>query len=146
MMINSSNSEHKEVNVLKHQSLISTGIVQPLQSMPFHDEAPILRRLMSGKNLHSEADKHIAIHEISHLQPQDRSYCQPHYHNCNEFNLILSFEKLVFRITLGDETYIVNAPASIFIPRGLSHSANVIEGQGFFITIIDCNTYEAFSD
>ena len=58
-------------------------------------------------------------------------------------NILLSLDRLVYEITLGDEVYEVEAPASIYIPAGLVHSANVIEGSGFFVAIIETADYVA---
>jgi hypothetical protein len=92
--------------------------------------------------LHPQADYHIAVHEIRGLPYSlDRSYCELHSHNCPEINLLISFERLVFRISLGEESYICEAPSSIYIPAGVSHSANVIEGTGFFVALIGSSDY-----
>ena len=111
----------------RYQHLISPGISEPIASVMFHSEAPIDRRRMCGQGLHPQADVHIAVHEIRSLPYSlDRSYCEPHSHNCPEINLLFSFERLVFRITLGEESYLCEAPSSIYIPAGVSHSANVV--------------------
>ncbi len=128
---------------LKHRKLITEGIQQPLELVKFHNAAPFTRRLMAGKALNNNSQKHIAVHEIRDKLPAEiRNNSVPHAHNCDEWNLILSFDHLLFRIMLEDEVYEVEAPASIYIPKGLVHSANVIEGQGFYIAILDCVDYE----
>ncbi len=126
----------------RYQSLISSGVVQPLHFVPFHGRAPLQRRLMAGSEIHPEANLHIAVHEIRDLHKQDRNYCETHRHTCAELNLLVSFDRLTFRITLDDEIYIQQAPATIFIPPGVLHSANAIEGSGFFIAILACKDYE----
>jgi quercetin dioxygenase-like cupin family protein len=58
-------------------------------------------------------------------------------HDCNEINLILSEKnKLTYKIQLGNEVYQVSSPATIFIPKGLKHSAEVVSGKGIFICLI----------
>ena len=126
----------------KYESLLSPGVVQPLQLVPFHGCAPFVRRLMAGPEIHPGANMHIAVHEIRDLSNQDRRYCEPHRHTCAEMNLLISFDHLLVRITLDDEVYLQPAPATIFIPPGVLHSANAIEGSGFFIAILPCRDYE----
>lgn len=127
---------------LRYQNLITPGLVEPLSAIAFHGDAPLERRLFAGGSVHPSANCHLAVHEIRQIEPRlDRAYCLPHAHNCNELNVLLSLSKLVFRIVLGDETYVVEAPSSIFIPAGLVHCANVVEGTGFFITLLDCGDY-----
>lgn len=127
---------------LRYQHLISSGVSESLSAVMYHDSAPVRRRRMCGQEIHSQANFHIAVHEIRGVPHSlDRRYCQPHSHNCSELNLIFSFERLVFRITLGGEHYICKAPSSIFIPAGVSHSANVVEGTGFFVVMLGCGEY-----
>lgn len=127
---------------LRYRHLISSGVSESLSAVMFHDSAPVRRRRMCGQEIHPQANSHIAVHEIRGVAHSlDRRYCQPHSHNCSELNLLFSFERLVFRITLGGELYICKAPSSIFIPAGVSHSANVVEGTGFFVVMLGCGEY-----
>jgi len=127
----------------KHKGLITEGIEQSLELVKFHNASPFTRRLMSGKLLNDNSKMHIAVHEIKNRLPREvRKYSIPHAHNCNEWNLILSFDYLLFEIMLDNEIYQVQSPASIYIPPSLVHYANVIEGQGFYIAFLDCNDYD----
>jgi hypothetical protein len=133
----------------RYEGLISCGLVQPLDTVPFHDleKAPVLRRLMAGRTVLPETKRHIAVHEIRNAAWEDRDYCAPHWHECPEVNLLLSWEQLAFRIVLGDEIYTVEAPATIYIRPRLIHSANVIGGTGFFIAIVENSEYTStFAD
>ena len=48
----------------------------------------------------------------------------------------LPITDLIYDIVLGDARYEVHGPASVFIPAGLPHSANVRAGTGFFVAIV----------
>jgi hypothetical protein len=126
----------------QYSHLISSGISESLAGVPFHQQGPLHRRRMSGQELQPQANLYIAVHEIHGAeQSLDRQYSAPHVHTCAELNLLFSFERLVFRVTLGEETHICQAPAGILIPPGLMHSANVVEGRGFFVVILGCSDY-----
>lgn len=126
----------------RYSNLISHGVLEGLQSVKFHSDAPFLRRLMSNFSDSYSIGKHIAVHEIkNNLSLKHRSYTELHAHNCDEWNIILSFEKLVFEICLDNESYEVSAPATVYIPQGLLHSANVLEGSGFYICVLDTSDY-----
>jgi hypothetical protein len=129
----------------KHASLISRGEVRALKDVPFHaaGEAPLTRRLLVGDGIHAAVPKRIVAHELRHVSAEHRSYCEPHQHECVEINLLLSESSLTYEIRLGDELYLVEAPASIVIPAGLVHSANVVSGSGFFIALLESGTYAA---
>lgn len=125
--------------------LISQGLVTPLETVPFHGNgiAPLSRRVLAGGGVHDELGRRVVAHEVIEVGVAPRSYCEPHVHDCAELNLLLSTSRLVYEIRLGDDIYEVEAPASIHIPAGLLHSANVISGTGFFIAMIDTSDYVA---
>lgn len=134
-----------ETSNKKHSALISTGLVQPLHHVPFHSNgiAPLTRRVMAGAEVLPQVKKHVVAHELREVSAAFRSYCEPHVHDCAEINILLSMSRLVYEIRLADETYIVEAPATIYIPAGLVHSANVLEGTGFFLAMLDTGNYGA---
>lgn len=134
-----------QFTINKYRHLIEHGISQALDSVPFHGlaQAPVSRRLFSGEQQKDTVNrKHIVVHEISDVEQQQRAYCSNHVHDCDEVNLILSSSSLVYEITLGDESYTVEAPACIHIPAGLPHSANVISGSGYYIAIVETTNYQ----
>lgn len=127
------------------RDLISRGRIEPLHFVPFHanGSAPVSRRVLTGAGLHEAAGKHIVYHEIRDVPPALRSYCEPHVHDCDEINILMSDSQLSYQIRLGDDTFVVNAPATIRIPAGVVHSANVIAGTGYYIAIVDTTNYKA---
>lgn len=129
----------------KYSALISTGLVQALHHVPFHSNgiAPLTRRVMAGADVLPEIKKHLVTHELREVSTAFRSYCEPHAHDCTEINILLSMSRLVYEIRLAEEVFIVEAPATIYIPAGLIHSANVIEGTGFFLAMLDTANYGA---
>jgi hypothetical protein len=128
-----------------HAALISPGLVEALHHVPYHGRgvAPLCRRVLSGPDVHPQINKHIVAHEIRDVSADRRSYCEPHVHDCPEINILLSLTRLVYEIRLGDEVYLVEAPATIYIPAGLIHSANVVEGSGFFVALVQTTNYQA---
>jgi hypothetical protein len=129
----------------RYGALISHGVVEELSLVPFHnrDQAPLTRRVLSGASIHDGLDRRIVAHELREVRAESRRYCAPHVHDFAEVNILLSMTQLRYEIRLGDETYFVDAPASIYVPAGLVHSANVLEGSGFFIALLDTATYSA---
>ena len=128
-----------------HAALISPGVVQELHHVPFHGSgvAPLRRRVLAGPDVHPQVNKHIVAHEVRDVSADRRSYCEPHVHDCPEINILLSLTRLTYEIRLGDEVYLVEAPATIYIPAGLVHSANVVEGSGFFVALVQTADYQA---
>jgi len=127
------------------RSLISSGCLEALDFVPFHANgtAPVSRRVLAGAGVHESIRKHIVCHEIRDVPGEHRSYCEPHVHDCDEINILLSDSHLSYEIRLGDEVFVVSAPATIHIPAGVVHSANVIEGSGFYIALVETDNYKA---
>lgn len=135
----------------RYKFLIKKGINQPLQNIPYHLKAPLKRFLMQDNNTFPDLKKilpgsnfHIAVHVINKLPKKVPKYVEPHAHNCDEINLMLSESgKLRYKITVGDETYYVSSPATVYFPRGIYHTAEVVSGKGIYVCIVMSKTYKS---
>ena len=104
----------------------------PLGTTPCHQASVCIRRLAPhGFPLH------IGIHQVeAGVDPDRLDYSAPHHHlDQDEVNILISDDYLAYRLTFDDETYEVEAPATIWIPAGVQHSANVIAGRGTFVCL-----------
>ena len=129
-----------------HRKLIKKGVSESLSKVPFHEKAPIKRLSMLGRSSMPESKMHIAVHFVDASKKKISEYSKLHRHDTDEINLILSEKgKLVYEVQLGDETYKVSSPSTIFIPKGLSHKTNVLSGNGIFVCIIKSNKYKSFN-
>lgn len=127
----------------KYQKFIQKGIEEPLEKVPFHRNAPIRRLSMLSKHLIPESDTHVAVHfvDASKKLPE---YSQLHKHDHDEINLILSEDSsLTYNVQFEDEIYTVSSPSTIFIPKGVQHSAYAISGKGIFVCIILSSQYSS---
>lgn len=104
---------------------------EALANIPFHSNTNAVGRFAAkGFPLH------LAVHEISPTLVAPPQYTFPHVHEeHDEINIILSTHGLVYDIQVGADEYTVKNNACIWIPRGVEHSANVVKGSGYFITI-----------
>src|SRR5688572_21111522 len=129
----------------KNAEPIFRCITDELSLVPFHNRnrAPLTRRVLSGPSIHDALERRIVVHELRDVRPEWRNYCDPHSHDFAEINVLLATTELRYWVRLGDETYLVEAPASIHVPAGLVHSTNVFEGSGFFIALLDTANYSA---
>ncbi|MCK5629776.1 MAG: 2-isopropylmalate synthase [Nanoarchaeota archaeon] len=128
----------------KFQKYIKKGVVEPLEKLPFHGKAPIKRLLMLDKASIPESSTYISVHVIKDLPKEFPKYSELHKHDCDEINLILSEDdKLIYKVQFENELYEVSSPATIFIPKGVKHSAEVLSGKGIFVCIILQGDYNA---
>lgn len=129
----------------KFKKYIKEGKTEPMENVSFHCKAPIKRLLMLDNAMVSESDAHIAVHCVNSFSKEISKYSEPHKHDCDEINLILSEDdKLVYKIQMEDEFYKVSSPATVFVPKGVKHNAEVVSGKGIFVCIVLQGDYEAF--
>jgi len=103
----------------------------PLSDVPFHRSTRSITRLFA-----EEFPLHLAIHEVSPVTTAPGAYTEPHVHEEeDEINIILSSGTLWYKIQLGATEYVVQNNSCIWVPRGMTHAANVLHGTGYFITL-----------
>ena len=120
----------------KYQKFIKKGIIESLDKVPFHSQAPIKRLSMLNKTLIPQSDTHVAVHFVDASIDLPK-YSPLHSHDHDEINLILSEDSsLTYDIQFEDESYQVTSPSTIFIPKGIRHSAQAVSGKGLFVCII----------
>jgi hypothetical protein len=125
------------------QPIVVSGRIEPLSDVPFHHEGPLTRWLMASAALHPALNCHIAVHEFSHVEPASRAYCDPHVHDFDEINVFFTTSTLKVAVQLGAETRELDAPATVFIPAGTPHAANVIAGTGTLTAVLFNGTFRA---
>ncbi len=109
--------------------LIFNLLPSALSNVPFHYDTPAVTRYFADK-----FPVHLGVHQVSALQGPPPEYTLPHRHEeWHEVNLIVSPDELVYQIQLGDNKYILRNNACIWIPKGMLHAANVLEGSGYYI-------------
>lgn len=129
-----------------YRNLIKKGINEPLYKIPFHQKAPIRRLSMLSKSMIPSSKMHIAVHFVDASRKKISEYSKLHKHDVDEINLILSEdENLVYEIQIGDQTYRVSSPSTVFIPKWTKHKARAVSGKGVFVCIIKSNKYRSFN-
>ena len=125
------------------EPIVVSGRLEPLAGVPFHRDGPLTRWLMSGAALHPHLNTHIAIHQFTDVGPAARDYCDVHVHDYDEINVFHTTSALRVAVRLGDKTIQVDAPATVYIPAGTPHSANVTSGSGFMIAFLMDGAFRA---
>lgn len=126
--------------------LITRGEEGALSSIKAHHDAPLMRYvLLEKEKVQGDGGIRIVTHIINDLPNDVPPYCDLHWHDFDEINLVLSEDaSLRYRIKLEDEVYEVGSPTTVYIPKGVRHSAEVISGKGVFIFIGFTNEYKSF--
>jgi len=113
----------------RYKKFIKKGVSEQISKIPFHNYAPIKRLSMLSKKRFPSSNTHVAVHFVNGNHKKMSEYSMLHKHNADEINLIISENsKMKYEIQLGDETYKVTSPSTIFIPKGTKHKAKFISG------------------
>lgn len=119
------------VGINEEQLFLFNMLPVPLSNIPFHDNTKSITRYFA-----ESFPVHIMVHEVSPVINPPATYTQPHIHDdTDEINIIIPQRKLLYKIQPGDKEYEVSNNSCIWIPRGMLHSANVLKGSGYFITL-----------
>jgi len=89
----------------------------------------------------SEADLNIFVHHIDVKTPPGPDYVGIHAHDVSQA-YVFPQPGITFEVTLGEETYTVDSPATVFIPPRLKHTVKIIEGSGIEVSIVRNEKYE----
>lgn len=132
---------------MKYAHLITKGEEQSLDTVQFHHQGPLTRYVLLQKDsVEGDGGFRVVTHIINNVPDEVQSYCDLHWHEFDEVNHILSADgSLRYKITLDDEVYEVDAPATVYIPKGLKHAAEVISGKGVYVCITFTKDYKAFN-
>lgn len=129
----------------KYKYLIQQGVEQALEHVQAHHAAPLSRFvLMQQDAVQGDGGIRIVTHIISDLPTLIPPYCDLHWHEFDEINLIISDKSLRYKIRLEDEEYEVESPCTVYIPKGVRHAAEVLSGTGVFVAITFTKEYRAF--
>jgi len=128
----------------KYKYLIQQGIKEPLESVQFHGAVPFERFVMLKKDtVEGDGGIKIVTHVLKNVPEKIDPYCELHFHDFDEINLILSTNNLKYRVQLEDEEYMVDAPSTIYFPKGVRHASEVVSGEGVMVTILFTKDYKA---
>ena len=78
---------------------------------------------------------HVAVHDFD-AHEKVKEYSKPHCHaKEDEINIIFSTDDFKIKITIDGDEHVITKNCVVNIPAETMHSANVLEGKGFFICI-----------
>jgi len=112
-------------------AVVCDNVAQPLSAVVAHKDVGCIERFFAAG-----FPVHVAIHRVDSAERQQRDYTELHSHKEAEINILIpAATGMTYAIRLGDELKELSGCASVYVPPYLAHSANVIEGSGYFITL-----------
>lgn len=109
---------------------ISRLTANPMRDIDAHEVSSDVERFASF-----DLPIHVAAHNVT--GSPSRKYCQEHtHHDCHELNLVLPGSNgLTYSLNLDGNRHLIDYPAAIWLPPGASHSANALQGTGWFVCV-----------
>ncbi|WP_437946088.1 hypothetical protein WME98_35515 [Sorangium sp. So ce296] len=113
------------------EAVLCANVPSPLSAVAFHQDVECIQRFFAAG-----FPVHLAVHRVDSAEPARRDYTALHTHDVPEINLILPDPTgLEYRIELGPSAHLVTGSTSIWIPPGVPHAANVVQGSGYLVTV-----------
>ncbi len=129
------------------EQLISNPQIISATELRHHRHGPGDRYLMVDNRLVEGARQYCIVRHIPKMVDFGKKHVDSHRHNVDSIFLFIGHEEgltgLTAEVNLGEETFEINSPCSVFIPSGLFHSYKVIEGEGLFINHVLAGDYDS---
>jgi quercetin dioxygenase-like cupin family protein len=115
------------------------------KDLPWHNKSemetmgPLIAFL--NKHIVPEADLNIYVHHMKVEEGKAPDYVDMHTHDVSQA-YVFPQEGLTFEVNLGEENYVVDSPACIFIPPGLVHNLKILKGEGLEVCILRKEEYK----
>jgi len=105
-----------------------------------YDNAPGLRWVFLDRKKLPEASLYTIVRTVKDLREGQSPYIDPHTHDCDSEFLFIGdnddLTGLTAWVWLGEERFVVESPASVFIPRNVLHNVQLVKGSGKFVNIV----------
>jgi len=123
-------------------------VIKPFEEkkeLPWHnkgamkDMGPLIAFL--NKHIVPEADLNIYVHHMKVKEGEAPDYVDMHTHDVSQA-YVFPEEGITFEVTLGDEKYVEDSPACVFIPPKLIHNLKILKGEGIEVCILRKEEYK----
>jgi 2-isopropylmalate synthase len=130
-----------------HADLINSPEVISATELRHHRHGPGDRYLMIDERVVTDARQYCIVRRVPTLSNYGRGHVDTHRHTVDSLFLFLGdgerLAGLTVEVRLGEEIFLVESPASVFIPSGVVHSYRVIGGQGLFVNHVLAGDYNS---
>jgi 2-isopropylmalate synthase len=120
--------------------ILKPDIRQSSEIKYHYDNAPGQRYVFLDKKKCPESSMYTIVRVVKDISTTQDSYIDPHTHTCDSEFLFIGdnddMTGLTARVWLGDEEFLVQSPAAVFVPRNVEHTLQLVAGSGKFINIV----------
>ncbi|MFI9645078.1 hypothetical protein ACIHAA_02090 [Streptomyces sp. NPDC052040] len=113
----------------------------------YHRKGPGDRFVLVDNRFVPGAEQYCIARRIPKLDDYGPGHVDTHVHHCDSLFIFLGeedgYEGLSVEVTLGNEVFAVQSPASVFIPSGVSHGYRVVGGAGTYLNHVLAGDYNS---
>lgn len=113
----------------------------------YHRAGPGTRYVMIDERFVSDCRFYSIVREIPRLDDYGAGHVDSHRHTVDSVFLFIGAEPgmtgLTVEVRLGEESFTLDSPCSVFIPSGLVHSYRVVSGTGYFVNNVMAGDYNS---
>lgn len=115
--------------------------IRPTSEIKHHyDNAPGQRYVFLDQQKCPESSLYTIVRVAKDISPHQQPYVDPHRHICaSEFIFMGDHDDmtgLTAKVWLAGEEFVVEAPATVFIPAEVEHTVQLLAGSGKFIHVV----------
>ena len=132
----------------KYSKYILKPDVRKSSEIKYHyDNAPGQRFVFLDQQKCPESSIYTIVRLAKDISPEQESYIDPHTHSCDSEFLFIGdnddMTGLTAKVWLGDEEFLVESPAAVFVPKNVEHTLQLVKGSGKFINIVTKANYNS---
>ncbi len=124
--------------VAKAQAICAT-------ELKYHRSGPGTRYVMIDDRFVENAMQYCIVREIPYQATRPAAHIDLHRHNVDSVFLFIGkgegLKGLKAEVTLEQEKFVLESPASVLIPGGVLHSYSIIEGEGYYLNLVNEGAY-----
>jgi 2-isopropylmalate synthase len=125
----------------------NTPTVISATELRHHRHGPGDRYVMIDDRVVSDARQYCIVRRIPAMADHGPGHVDQHRHRVDSLFMFIGDEEgltgLTVTVTLGDESFTIESPKSVFIPAGIMHSYRVVGGAGLFVNHVLAGSYNA---
>jgi len=132
---------------LPFEPTVSKPFVKGASELKYHRDGPGTRWVLMDSRVDNKASFYVIQRFFNSSYESTEKHVDTHAHNCDSVFVFwgenLDGTGLTCNVSVGEKEFVVNSPASVFIPAYIEHSYYYISGQGFFTNIVLSPNYNS---
>lgn len=117
------------------------------EELKYHRAGPGDRFVLVDDRFVPAANQYCIARRIPKMESYGAGHVDGHVHHCDSLFVFLGgesdYQGLSVEVHLGEESFPVESPASVFIPAGIEHSYRVVGGTGTFLNYVLAGDYNS---